>query len=978
MHFRLPGIIALTVCAVACAPKESSPVDYVDPMIGTAFHGHTYPGATTPFGAVQLSPDNYRYDWDACSGYHYDRDAIYGFSHNHLSGTGCADLGDILFHPMTGDVDLDREGDIFEPLEFRHKDEVAVPGYYSVFFRKEGVKAELTSTSHVGWHRYSWTKGKPHNLVIDMHHEINYETIHEVEIYQSAPDEIRGMRRTTSWSPDQYIYFVAQFSRPIENIRYIDNHKEVSSAEECRSDDRQVVLSFGNSGGQVIVRVGLSLVSYQGALANMASEDSGIPYNFEEIRESARDEWNSLLSRFRVEGGSREQKRIFYSALYHASVVPNITSDVNHIYRRQNDTFSKCPWGDFYSTISLWDTFRAWLPLSSIVFPEQLHDIAYSCLDMYDAQGELPIWPLSSGETDCMIGYHSIPFIVDAFLKGLLPELNPELALEAMVDSSNKNEKGSDYYTTMGYIPANRKGESVSCLLEYAYDDWCIAHFAEKIGKMEVAEEYYRRAHNYINVFDGSTGFFRGKNLDGTFVEPFNLYEPAREFTEATAWQYRYFVPHDFSGLGCLLGGREALAKAVDDCFAAKAELEGERVDITGMIGQYAHGNEPSHHVAYIYDYVGQPWKTQEWTRRICKEMYTDKPDGLCGNEDCGQMSAWYVMTALGLYEVCPGSLQFALTTPMFDKVSMTLVSGAPLTITANDPAKNPYIQKVTFNGKEIDKAYIEWNDLMAGGELHFELGPKPNRSLWTSEESAPYSLTTAGFVAKPYYKSSQSVSIFLDEMDLELGSTTDGATVRYTLDGSEPTLESPAYSTPVKITSDTYVRARAFKEGLEDSAELAFQCSKAVALEPASGDFSQNGVHYDFYHGDFSKTDDILEKGEFVKEGTLPDISLDPADQDDYYGFVFKGYIRIPEERIWNFGLVCDDGGVLLISDNPVVDNDGTHAPSFVTGRTLLKKGVYPFEIRYLESYEGEELGLKWEVDGKFEKVPAENLFVK
>lgn len=978
MRIRTLTLLASVCFVLACSPQETSLVDYVDPFIGTGAHGHTYPGATVPFGAVQLSPDNYRYVWDACSGYHYDQKAIFGFSHTHLSGTGCADLGDILFHPMSGDVDLTGESDIYKPLKFRHRDEIATPGYYSVFFRKEGVKAEMTATTHVGWHRYSWMKGKPHNLVIDMRHEISHETIHEVELFQTAPDEIRGMRKTTSWTPDQYVYFVARFSRPIKGIRYIDAHKEVASAEECTSMDRQAVLSFGNEGGQVTARVGISLVDYDGAVENMAREDSSLPFNFDEIREEARETWEKLLSKVTVEGGTRAQKRTFYTSLYHAAVVPNTTSDAGHYFRRQNGAIARCPWDTFYSTLSLWDIFRAWLPLSSMVFPWQLHDIAYSCLDMYDATGELPIWPLSSGETDCMIGYHSVPLIVDAFLKGLLPEIDPEAALAAMVASSNKNEKGSGYYTSLGYIPANRMGESVSVLLEYAYDDWCIARFAEAIDRKEVAEEYYKRAYNYLNVYDGSTGFFRGKNADGTFVEPFNTFEPAREYTEATAWQYRFFVPHDFAGMSCLLGGRDKLAEAVDDCFSASDNVDGFRSDITGLIGQYAHGNEPSHHMAYIYNYVGQPWKTQEWTRRICAEMYSDRPDGLCGNEDCGQMSAWYVMTALGLYEVCPGSLQFALTTPMFDKVTLRLPGGSVLNITANDPAHNPYIRKVTLNGKEIDRAYVEWRELVVGGELHFELGAKPDKSLWTSEDAAPYSLTADMFVAKPYYNATGTVDLFVDNVDVELGTATEGATIRYTLDGSEPTSESQVYAAPIHLEDDAFIRARAFKEGMADSPELAFHCTKAVALVPASGSFSKNGVHYDFYHGDFSNSADVLENGTFVKDGVIPDISLTPSDSEDYFGLIFKGYIRIPEERIWRFGLRCDDGAVLYLNDRLVVDNDGTHSVSFVTGRTLLKEGYYPFELRYLESYEDEELSLMWERNGRFEQVPAEYLFVE
>lgn len=681
---RTLAFISLACLAYACSPRETSPIDYVDPLIGTGSHSHTCPGTTVPFGAVQLGPDSYR----------YDRNTICGFSHTHLSGTGRADSGDILFLPLSGEINLAGDSGIYEPLRFRHRDEVASPGYYSVFFRREGVKAEMTATAHVGWHRYSWMKGKPHDLIIDMHHEIAGESTHEVELFQTAPDEIRGMRKTSSWTPDQYVYFVAKFSRPIKGIRYIDAHREVPSAEDCTGTDRQVVLSFGNDGGQVIVRAGLSLVDYDGAVENLSREDSSLPFDFDEVRVQADETWNKLLSKVMVEGGTRARKRNFYTALYHAAMAPNITSDADHYYRRQDGRIARCPWDTFYSTLSPWDVFRAWVPLGSMIFPWQFHDIAYSCLDMYDA----------AGGTGCMIGYHSVPIIVDAFLKGLLPEIDSESVLEAMVDASSKVEKG------------DCMGESASVLLEHAYDDWCIARFAEAVGRKDLAEDYYRRACDYRNVYDAGTGFFRGQNADGTFAEPFDIHE-------AAAWRYRFSVPHDFAGMSCLLGGRDKLAEAVDECLAASC-------------------NGPGHHTAYIYDYVGQPWKTQEWTRRICAEMYSDEPDGLCGNENCWQMSAWYVMTAMGLYEVCPGSLQFVLTTPMFDKVTLGLPGSAVLTITANDPAHNPYIRKVTLNGREIDKAYVEWRDLVMGGELHFELGTEPDKTLWTSVEAAPYSLT--------------------------------------------------------------------------------------------------------------------------------------------------------------------------------------------------------------------------------------------
>jgi len=982
MNARRFLVFLIPIAFAACSGKtEMRPVDYVDPFIGTDGHGHTYPGATTPFGAVQLSPDNYRNTWDACSGYHYSQDKIYGFSHTHLSGTGCADLGDILFHPTSRNVDLSRDGYIFDCLPYRHSNEEASPGYYSVYFHKDSIKAELTTTRHCGWHRYTWAKGRPHDLIIDMRHSLSEETVDEVEIFQTSPSEIRGMRKTTGWTPDQYVYFVAQFSRNIEKIRFIDGHKEMGAAEDCKSKDRQVILSFGEDGGPVVAKVGLSVTGYPGAEYNLMTECADHLFDFDRVRRETEETWNDQLLKIMVEGGNKSQRRTFYTALYHYSVVPNIVSDADKIFRRNNGNLAKLQIPkDHYSTLSLWDTFRAWLPLSTLIDKRAIHDIVCSCLEMYDATGELPIWPLSSGETRCMIGYHSIPFIVDAILKGLVPEVNTDYALEAMVNSSNKNENGSDLYTSLGYIPANLRAESVSTMLEYCYDDWCIAKFAETVGRAEIADDYYKRAKNYVKIFDGSTGFFRGRNTDGVFLEPFNAFEPSREYTEATAWQYRFFTPHDFAGLAQLLGGTDKLAQALDDCFAARAEIDGFKSDITGMIGQYVHGNEPSHHISYAYNYVGQPWKTQEWTRRICRELYTDKADGLCGNEDCGQMSAWYVMTALGLYEVCPGSGQFTFTTPMFDKATVNKPFGKPLVITANDPQRNPYIRKVTLDGKEITKAYLTWEELMTGQELHFELGKKPDKNLWTEPEAAPYSMTVTNTVSKPWYKADDLIDLFSDSITVTLGSLTEGAQVRYTLDGNEPTAESTLYSGSIEFTGDAFIRARAFKEGCEPSEETAVKATKAEYLPADHSEHSEHGVNYSFWHGDFSKVADIETKGEFQKSGTLSRPSTDSTDVNDYYGFIFSGWIYIPETRIWQFSLACDDGCVLCIDGKVVVNNDGTHAVSHVKGLAALEEGFHPYTIKYLESCEDEAFYWGWWPAGATEPemIPDENLYIK
>ncbi len=963
----------------ACKPVEKSPVDYVDPFIGTGFHGHTYPGATTPFGAVQLSPDNYRGVWDACSGYHHDRDSIIGFSHTHLSGTGCADLADILFHPSNHDVDLSLEGDIYEHLRYNHRDETAEPGYYSVYFCDERLRAELTATTHTGWHRYTYCKGMPHVLVIDMDHSITDEKVEEVEIKQTAPDEVIGMRKSTAWVPDQYIYFVAQFSHEIESIRYVDDHKFIDSPERFETNVRQAVLTFPDGQGAVVAKVGISSVSYENARYNLDVEGGTFAFDFDSMCRQNKADWANFLSGITVEGGTTAQKRTFYTALYHTAIVPNVTSDCGGFFRRNNGEISKAMFGRSYSTLSLWDTFRAWLPLASFIYPKQLHDIVFSCLDMYQATGVLPLWPLASGETECMIGYHSIPFIVDAWFKGLVPELDVEYALNAMVTSSNVNAKGSSYYKDMGYIPANKCRESVSCLLEYAYDDWCIAKFAEAIGNEAVATEYFKRARNFVNIFDGSTGFFRGRNLDGSMVDPFNPVETSREFTEANAWQYRFFTPQDFKGMEYLLGGRERFVAALDSIFTVSSETAGHVSDMTGFVGQYVHGNEPSHHMCYIYDYLGQPWKTQERTRQMLDEMYQDTPEGISGNEDCGQMSAWYVMSAIGLYEVCPGTLQYVFTTPLFDKVSFTLPNGKQFTVTADNPAKNKYIQSVEFNGKTIDRAYITYAEILQGGELHFTLGRTPNKALWTSDEALPYSLTGDEPIISPVWYTIEGgrIDLFLDTLTMTLGTLTEGAEIHYTIDGSEPTIEAPLYTSPFTMDETTTIRAKAFKDGKEsiEFNTTAQKCHYSPALRQA---VSENGVKFSYYTGDFKCTDDILKLGTFVKDGTLAQPALDPAEQEDYYGFIFTGYINIPETKVWNFGLLCDDGGLLQIDGKDVVDNDGTHSAALMRGFAPLEAGVHAFTLKYLESYEGQELKIFWDRDGKPEEIPADAYYIR
>jgi predicted alpha-1,2-mannosidase len=973
---KLLLFIAIIFLFSTCSQTDKSPVDYVDPFIGTGFHGHTYPGATTPYGAVQLSPDTRFGNWDACSGYHYSDSAIIGFSHTHLSGTGCIDLGDVLFHPTTKDIKLVSEGYIFDMLSFSHNDEKASPGYYSVDFKKEGIKAELTATTYTGVHRYTYQKGKEANLVIDMAHLLTEEVIDSLIVKQTAPNEISGMRRTQGWTPNQYIFFVAQFSKDFHSVDFVNDGVIIKEEENPKTKNQQIVIKFGVSDGvPVVARVGFSVVSEENARQNLENDVQN--FDFDEVHQQARGLWEDALSDIIVEGGSTHDLTNFYTAMYHTKLMPNIMSDLNGQYRRHDMTIGQREGnGKYYSAFSIWDTFRAWNPLQTLIDTTLVNDMINSYLDMYDASGELPIWPLSAGETGTMIGYHSVSVIADAYMKGIRGfDINK--AYEAMKVSSDINKKGSDYYIEYGFIPSNIKKESVSCLLEYAYDDWCIAQIAKELGEDEDYKKYTERALSYINVFDGHTKFFRGKRMDGNWDTPFNPFEPGRAYTEATAWQYRFFVPHDVNGMIQLFGGKDYFIAELDSLFVVESNIDGDMVDITGLIGQYAQGNEPSHHMAYLYNYVGQPWKTQAMTRQILSEMYQPTPEGISGNEDCGQMSAWYVLSSLGLYAVCPGSNQFNLTTPLFEKAEMKLANGNILTITSNNPHKNMYIEKVFFNDKEITANYILYDQLMEGGTLDFILTSSPNTERGVTEDSYPYSFTDGFVTSLPY--TTKDMDLFIDAIEVDLASATPDAKIYYTLDGSEPSDKSELYKNPFGISASTTIKARAYKQGFEPSCIFTIRATKAVLANPVNALAKEQGTNYKYYEGYYQLVNDI-EKFSLKDSGIMPEPSIIGAKQEDHFGYIFSGIIYAPEDGVYEFMTQSDDGSVLYINGNKIVDNDGSHAAITATGRVALKSGYHTYKLLYFEDYEGEYLGWAWKTPSAsmFEPIPANNLYIK
>ena len=922
--------VLLLTALMACGQVQKSPIDAVHVFNGTDFHGHTYPGATTPFGLVQLSPDTRTYGWDGCSGYHYSDSAILGFSHTHLSGTGCADLGDFLFTPGLNEV---------KPLPLNHKKESARPGYYKV--ETPGITVELTASPHIGVHRYTFTGEGTRMLLIDALHCIGTESkAMEASLKAEGDKEISGKRVVNAWIEGRECFLNALFSVPFTKMEEPETGK--------------LLLTFPSDLEELTVWAGISFTSARAAQAGRQAEEA----DFDSILALTTDDWGSSLGSILVEGGPVEQ---FYTGLYHTLVCPNNIADVGA--------------EPFYSTLSLWDTFRSWNPLQTLINPSLVNSMINSMLEMYRRWGELPIWPLAYGETGCMIGYHSIPVIADAWLHGIR-DFDGEEALAAMVVSSNKNKgNASALYNQYGYIPANKMAESVSQTLEFAYDDWCIAKMAESLGKADIAAEYYQRARRYQNVFDPTTGFMRGRQADGNWVEPFDPISSTRDYTEAIPWQARFFVPHDVAGHTSLMGGREAMVAALDSLFTYEARSEKVKVsDITGLKGQYAHGNEPSHHMAWLYNWLGEPSKSQKLVRELLEEMYSTGPDGVCGNEDCGQMSAWYVLSSLGLYPACPGTGEYILAAPLFKKATLALGNGKALTILADKPSY-PYISKVTLNGKPVERNYLTYEEIMGGGTLAFCLSNIPDQS--RDALPAPYSMSTTLVVSTPAF--SGGLTLFRESIPLSMSCRTPEAAIHYTLDGSEPTEESPLYTEPLVLSESAQIRAKAFKEGMQASPEASAQATKAFFRPGLKLSGLHSGCRYTYHLGTFSETADV-RRSPARAGGVMSEPSIENAPDEDHFGYIFSGYIDIPEDGIWSFSLTSDDGAILEVDGTLVVDNDGSHSAITTFGRIPLLKGLHAYKLLYLEDYEGQALAWGWKAENEdsFSRIPLDKLYYR
>ena len=721
---------ALPLCmGLACTPAPQEKVEedligYTNPMIGTDFTGNTYPGAQVPFGMVQLSPDNGLPGWDRISGYYYPDSTIAGFSHTHLSGTGAGDLYDISFMPVTNPYKTGAE-----PLgiysSFSHNDESASAGYYRVLLKDYNINVELTATERCGIQRYTFPEAES-SIFLNLKKAMNWDFTADshIEIVDSCT--IRGYRHSWGWSPKQYIYFQTRFSRPFDAFQLdttaitTKDKGRIGTAAIARFDFKT------KQNEEILVTTALSGTSMEAAARNLEAEAPKDDFDF--YMKQAQENWTKELAKIEVTSDDADKKTIFYTAMYHAMLAPTIYSDVDGSYFGPDGQVHQAEGWTNYSTFSLWDTYRTSHPLFTYLQPERVSDMIQCFLHFYEQNGALPLWNLYGWETDMMIGYHAVPVIVDAYLKGI-GDFDPVKALEACVTTANRDDYRSiGFYKEKGYVASDHENWSMSKTMEYAYDDYCIARMAEAMGEKEIADEFYRRSQNYRNVFNPETSFMQPRDSKGNFIPNYDPEAYIEDICESNGWQYYWSVAHDIDGLIELTGGEARFAERLDSMFTYETTDKSKLpIFSTGMIGQYAHGNEPGHHVIYLYNRVKQPWKTQQYAAQVMHTLYKNTPDGICGNEDCGQMSSWYVFSAMGFYPVDPISGQYEIGSPIFPEVKMYLANGKTFVVRAENVSdENIYIQSVTVNGQPYNKSYITHEMIMQGDTIHFVMGNKP------------------------------------------------------------------------------------------------------------------------------------------------------------------------------------------------------------------------------------------------------------
>jgi len=1003
MKFLKIGLLVLAgITFNNCSEKKSDlqTKDYtklVNPMIGTDWNGHTFPGATLPNGMVQLSPDTKTRTWNNCSGYHYADRSILGFSHTHYSGTGEGGGADILFMPTTGKIHFDSGENINiydddftsaasvdrkrEEINtqnaygslFSHKNETASPGYYSVLLDDYDVKAELTSTQRVGLHKYTFPKTDEANVILDL---VSGNSDVPDSLYISVSGkEISGYRAATgALDGSKIIYFVAEFSKPFESYGIAIDDKVQKGLKNAKGKNVKAYFRFAKKMDEsVLLKVAISSVSVEGARKNMDAELSG--WDFEKVRKEAKEIWNKELNKIQIEGGTKDQQITFYTALYHSLIHPNINMDVDRKYKSTNGKIYTAGDFDNYTTFSLWDTFRALHPLQTIINQEKTNQYIKTFIARDELANSMPMMEFSGNEAATMIGYHSLPVIADAYVKGIR-DYDTKKAFKGMKHLAEAPRDGKEYYLQYGFIPYNLKGQSVSRTLEYSFDDWSVSRLAIDFNK-EDYEYYNQRGQFYHNLFDKETSFMRPKNSGYKWFPDFNPMEISNRYTEANAYQYTPSVFQDIEGLIGLMGGHKKFEEWLNRNFTTEMDSTMLNVpDVSGLIGQYAHGNEPSHHIAYLYNYVGAAWKTQERIRQILTTLYTAKPDGISGNEDAGQMSAWYVLSAMGFYPVTPGMDYYVIGSPLFDEVTINLENGKHFVVESkNNKIDYPYIQSVTLNGKPYSKSILKHAEIMNGSKLVFEMGKEPNKQWGKEKEDRPYSLK---YESAPMAKIETTGNIFLEKTDISLLSDVENSVIHYTLDGAEPSEDSPVYTKPFSVDKTSILKAKCFVEGKNPGYTLTQKLNK-VGLSPAAKLSSlKPGLKYIYKEGFGLKITD-LQKYPVNETGVIKSFNLDAIKDARAFGYQYEGFLNVLEDGLYSFLLEANDGAILYVDGKELINNDGGHQAQALATKTGLKKGFHPIRVDYFQMGRAKKLRVEWGIESApMKEISSKVLFHK
>ncbi|NIA29378.1 MAG: alpha-mannosidase, partial [Actinobacteria bacterium] len=876
------------------------------------------------------------------------------------AGGGNYVRGDILVTPIVGDNAFDAS--INHGLRFSHDSEVASPGYYQVFLQDPKITAELTTTTRVGLHRYSFPATDRADIIFDVN-----------------GGELTFDGRELSGRNGNNVYFVARFSKPVQKYSLAVDGELRQNVDAVAGDHLKSFFRFKTNGDEpILLKVAISLVSVEGARKNLDAELPG--WDFEAVRKKAHDTWKRELSKIEVEGGSQSERRIFYTALYHAFIHPTIYMDVDRQYRSTNGVIYTAKDFDNYTNFSLWDTFRALHPLQTIINPKRTAQFIRTFLERYDHAGRLLIMEFdgAEGDTPPMIGYHSLSVIADAYVKGIR-DYDVRKALEAMIKlADDKQRAGKELYLGYGFIPADLKGQSVSRTLEYSYDDWCVTRLAKDFDKASDLN-FTQRGEFYKNLFCREVNFMCGRLSNFQWVPDFDPMETINHYTEANAYQYTPFVPQDIEGLIALMGGDAAFEAWLDVCFSTPMDPSKVKVrDVTGLIGQYAHGNEPSHHIAYLYNYVGAAWKTQKMVRKILTTLYTDKPDGIDGNEDCGQMSAWYVMSALGIYAVTPGMDYYVIGSPLFDKVTINLENGKRFEIVANNNGPDrPYIQSATLNGKPYGKSWLRHQDIMRGGALVFEMGDKANRQWGRAKANRPFSPKSRfAYASAPKLRFADIQ--FLDSMSVAISSDDANARIFYTLDGGEPGETSTHYTKPITIKKSTVLKTKSYIDGLNPSWTITVHFESLDMLDAVALSNPTPGVAYVYREANFPNAKSVSQYPA-LKSGVMATFNVDSVKDERQFGYNFSGYLKVPETGVYTFAVEANDGAVLTINDCLIVDNDGGHRAQKLFHKIGLVKGWHPIRVDYFQEGLAKSLLVSWQGPGMAaEEIPASVLFHK